>query len=273
MSRPIEILVDAVHTACEYLLRPLDLLPARTGLICFSILSGAGMLWLFGRFTNQRLLGHARDRISAAVYEVRLFIDFPRRIFSAQKAMLYWSLRYLIATLPPIAILTLPFGALLPHLEARYGVEPLPTGRPVLLQVVCAQGTKAPVSVSVPDGVKVTAPPLHVVADNRYVFRLQVAKGIHDVVVHVGDVGVTKTLVADPNASRVSVDRRAGASHVLSIGHEDVLSSDSGIELVRVEHPARSLSFLGFVLPWWAIWLLVSTISALLLRKPFGVVL
>lgn len=273
MSSPLDSVISAVFLASDYVLRPLDLVSARIGLVCFSVASGAGLLWLFGKFSNQKMLARTRDRISAAIYEVRLFIDSPRRIVSAQARILYWSLRYVLLTIPPISIIAIPLGLLWPHLEARYGLQPLPTDRPVLLRVVQTEAAESLPSLRVPDGVELTAPPLHIHGEKQTYFRLRLSAGVHELSVELGGSKVTKQLVADTEASRVSAGRAAGFRHLLSIGNESVVSSRSGIDRIEVHHEPREVGFVGLRMPWWIAWLVLSTISALLLRKRMRVVL
>ena len=59
----------------------------------------------------------------------------------------------------------------------------------------------------------------------------------------------------------------------LSYGDEAPLDPELGIAAIAVEHPPAPQSWLGLPMPWWVYWLIVSTVFALLLRRPMGVVL
>ncbi|MEM9491394.1 MAG: hypothetical protein AAGC55_19770, partial [Myxococcota bacterium] len=117
---------NIVRMATEYSVRPFDLLPPFWGLTLFSIITGVIMLWVVGKVTPQDRLEIARARVSAAIYEMRLFIDSPRRVIASQGQLFGWLFMYMLYLTPAFVVLTAPLGLLYLHLDVRHGQAALP---------------------------------------------------------------------------------------------------------------------------------------------------
>ncbi|GAB4566433.1 MAG: hypothetical protein Tsb0020_18130 [Haliangiales bacterium] len=270
-------LIHALRSGIEAPLAPLDALPPFWALTLISALSGVFMLWVVGKTTPQARVEVARSRMASAIYEIRLFLDSPARIVLSQVRLLGWSLAYVGYMMPAFLLLTLPLGLLYFHLDVRYGQAALPVHTPVLVTVEAAPevdlASIAPGSL--PDGVRVTAPPLRLPDERAVILRLVIDRpGTYTVPIQVGDETVDKQLDADPSALAVNPDRVSGWDLLASYGHEPPLSGDRGALAVSVVHPESSLSFVGFSGYWWFVyWLIVATVVALALRRPMGVTL
>jgi hypothetical protein len=251
-----------------------DGLPAIAGLTAISVLCGVLMLWVLGKTTPQRRLERARDRMVSAVYEVRLFLDSPARVWRAQARLVGSSLVYIGYLLPAFVLLLPPLALLYPQMDLRYGVARLAIGEPALVRVELADGV-APESVSVaaPVGFRVTAPPLFIVADGTLSLRLGGAPpGARELALGGGHGLGAKRLSADPASAAVSVERARGPADLLAFGNEPALDADDGVERIVVTHATAAQTWLGLAMPWWLYWLIVSMVTALALRKPMGIV-
>ncbi|HEY3354259.1 MAG TPA: hypothetical protein VGQ83_13485 [Polyangia bacterium] len=263
----------SLRRALELACWPLDRLPAVAGLTLLSLWGGVALLFLVGRLTNQPRLGRARDRMSAALYELRLFWDAPGDLARAFGRFLAAAARYLAHLAPAMALLAAPFGLVYLHLDARYGTAPLPLGEPAIVRVALAPGVDGgPLQAEV-DGraVAVTAPPLVLAAEGAVYLRVEPrAAGRHRLGLRLGGVTVAKELAAGATAGPVHAARARGAAVLWAPGVEPPLPAGP-IAAVEVLHPARPERYLG--LPWWLYALLVSTAIAFALRRPAGVVL
>ncbi|MEJ7604831.1 MAG: hypothetical protein WKF37_00840 [Bryobacteraceae bacterium] len=101
-------------------------------LLPISALAGAGMLWVFRGTSNQGAIKRARSRITASLYELRLFADEPGLIIQAQKTLLFENIRIIGFVLVPMLVLTIPFTLLAVLLDPIYGQRP-PANRPALV--------------------------------------------------------------------------------------------------------------------------------------------
>lgn len=278
-------LLHGLRQLIEWSLLPFDALPAWLGLTLISVLSGAAMLWVFGKTTPQARLATARDRMAASVYEIRLYFDSPRRALAAQGRLLGWSLAYTALMLPAFVVLALPLGLLYLHLETRYGLEPLPTAEPLIVRVALDEdaaldGQQVAAASEQPAGVRITAPALYVAHEHRVYLRLELdpaaaeATQPIELAIDVAGTPVSKRLSTSSTHGPLVPERARGLTLLWSMGHEDPLPGDSGVRSIALEHPAIDDDrWLGLAMPWWAFWLIVATIAALALRKPMRVVL
>lgn len=270
----------ALKTGLGLLLWPLNLLPATAALVSCAVLVGAGMLLVIKYTTPQARLRVARDRMSSAIYELRLYLDNPRRILAAQRRLCLWSAAYLIYLLPSLALLLGPLGLLYAPLEARYGLDPVPLGQPVLLRVdlsptVSDEDRRAAAQATIAGSlaVSLTAAPVLVSGSTLYM-RLRVgALGTHDITVKTPTFSLDKQVSASRSATVMSVERRAGLAGMLAIGGEAPLPDAGKVTAVTVIHPTATQRWLGLPIPWWLFGLMVATATAFGLRRRFGVVL
>jgi hypothetical protein len=257
----------------DALLWPFDQLPPLLGLLLFSIVTGAAMLWTVGKTTPQRLVERARSQMIAGIYEVRLFLDSPRRILAAQGRLLAWSAAYLGSMLPALALLALPLGLIYLRLEVRYGLDSLPVGQPIVVRAALADGVD-PGQLVAEGGpaVQVTAPPVRDEATGEVFFRVVVApsKTAPILTLRAGNRSAVKELRA--GAGPASPERTSGAAILWSLTDEPPLEEDAPVRAISATHPPLERSWL--LLPWWWLtWLLAATAAALALRKRFAVVL
>jgi hypothetical protein len=268
-------LANGVRAALDLILYPFDLLPVQVALFLVSVLTGVGLLWVVGKTTPQKRIERARSQVAAAIYEIRLFLDSPLRIFKAQGRMLGWSMLYVGYMLPAFILLSLPLGLLFLHLEVRYGLEPLPANLPQVVRVDLEEGVDGHAVSPAPDqgeGITITAPPVYVERENSIYYRVLIeGERTSELRLAVGDQVVTKELATMRQGVTVSPERRRGLSHWWAIGAESALPGDSPIETISVAHPDSDRRWLGLPIPWWLYWLALATIAAFALRKPMQV--
>ena len=253
---------------------PFDLLGPFWGLTLLSLLSGIGMLWVVGKTTPQKLVERARNRMDSAVYEIRLFIDSPKRVAISLGRLMSNSLLYIAAMLPAFVILAVPLAFMYLSLEVRHGFESIPLNEPFVVSVQLADGVDGrEVSFTPDEGVEITSAPMYVKSEQAVYVRAVVTQPI-STSIHVGLAGrraETKSIVADPNAGQMAPDRASGMDLFLSYGSESSL--DGPITAISVSHLTKDGRYLGIDMPWWLWWLLIMMIAAFGLRKQMGVTL
>ncbi len=255
------------------MLAPFDWLPPTVALVAISIVTGAAMLGVVKVTTRQEPLQRARDHVASALYELRLFLDSPRRVFSALGRLLGATGMYTVYLLPALLAMSIPLGLMYLHMETRYGLEPLPTGTPIVVRVDVSDDVDgSQVAIEMPDGVAVTAPILVDAARHTVYARIEITEpASHSITITTPGGSETKTLVADPDATRVAPERASGLANWWAYSHEPTLATDAGITHISVPHPATHRKWLR--MPWWLFWLLLATVAALALRRPLGVVI
>jgi hypothetical protein len=257
--------IDLAHAATELAFVPLDRLPEGPALLVVSVASGALALLAVKRTTDQRRLAAARDQLTSGVLEMRIYLDSPRRVLRAQWRVVQWTARYVAAALPAVLVLALPFTLLFVHLMVRHEVAPVPVGQDVLLKVEAEGDTLV---LRTPPGVEHTAS-FTSVSGTFYARLRPTEPGRHLLELRVGDRSETKLLVAGDGRGASSPERRSGLATLWGVGVERGLTG--GITRISIEHPAAHRSWFG--MPWWLVWLVVSTGTALVLRRPMKVVI
>jgi hypothetical protein len=270
-------LASALKQMAEVLLWPFDLLPRMLALVLFSVATGLLMLVVVGKVTPQARLKHAREQMTSSIYELRLFLDSPRRIFSAQGRLVLWSLNYLAYLLPAFALLLPVLVMFFAPLEIRYGLTPLRAEEDALVRMDLSAPVPAAERTTVDGGtaIRLAAPPV-LVADERVLYlRLAILEpGRHLLRIKGPGWQVEKKISADRLGDpMVSAERRSGLAHLTAAGNEAPLPADGPVTAVVVVHAAREQSWAGVEMPWWLAWLIIATVVALAFKRRFGVTL
>jgi hypothetical protein len=251
---------------------PFDLLGPFWGLTLLSLLSGVGMLWVVGKTTPQKLVERARNRMDSAVYEIRLFLDSPKRVAISLGRLISNSLLYIATMLPAFVILAVPLAFMYLSLEARHGLEAIELNEPFVVSVKLADGVDGrTVSFTPGEGLEITSPPMYAKSEQAVYVRAVMTKPITtDIHVDLGGRAETKRIIADPKAQQMEPDRASGIDLFLSYGPESSLDGD--ITAISVPHAGKASLFLG-AKSWMLWWLFMMMVSAFGLRKQMGVTL
>ena len=236
-----------------------------------SVITALAILLVVRYATPASWITKARAQIAAAIYEVRLFLDSPVRVIKSQGRLLGYTAVYIAALLPALIIMTLPMGLLYLQLDLRYGVEPVPVGDPMVVTAVLEDGVD-PKTVAAETGEwgVVTATVRDPSGPSIY-WRLVVKEaGSHTFVIAAGPDRIEKRVDAAPELGAISSVRTKGLGMWWQVTGESPIDSDMVAE-VRINQETKSTDVLR--MPWWVFWLLLSTILALVLRKPFKVTL
>jgi hypothetical protein len=193
------VVVDLAHSATELLLAPLDRLPAWLELLVVSVLTGVIALLAVKYTTDQKKLERARDLMTSTIYEMRLFMDSPRRVLAAQRRLLLHSFGYVGRTLPALALLMLPLTLLFLHLELRFSYRAAPPR--ALVQVEVEEGASAADVRIDPRGRAAVLGPVVDPDANLAYFRIDLKdRAATSFDVALNGARTAKLLIADPNA-------------------------------------------------------------------------
>ena len=262
-----------------YLLDPFGSMPL-FGLLFWSVVIGLLMTWVFGKTSRQQALVKVADHTRAQLLAVRLFRDDLGVTFGCQVELLKsagWRLWY---SLLPMLVMFIPFLVILVQLDLRYETMALlPNDRVIVelqLDPKAWHGCRN-VQLEVPKNVTLETPGLRDETKNTIAWRICAqSSGVDFLRWQLDDEIVKKTLtVAEDSHSLMLVSpRRPGAGWIDRMLHpaEPGFSSTSAVRGVEVEYPRqRMTAILGWDVPWWATFLVVSIIAALAVRPLLGV--
>ncbi len=263
-------------SAAELLLAPFRHFPA-TGLVVWSAVTGIIMTYIFGRTSNQRALRRTADDIRAQLLAVKLFKDDLFVTFQCQLRILRSAGLRVLHSLPPMLVMIVPLLFVLAQLAMRYEYRSLVRGE----QAVVAMHVKPAswkacrdVFLSPGDGFVVETEALRDEQNSTIYWRVR-AEGSEPAVLEwtIEDRVIYKQLpISTPGVLQISNPKRAASTwHRLLFPAESGLAADSPIDSIEVQLASRDTPILGWKVPWWATFFVVSMLVALMSSRFMGV--
>jgi hypothetical protein len=267
----------------DLLLAPFRNHPA-TGLVCWSVVTGVVMTYVFGKTSNQRALRRAADGIRAQLFAVKLFKEDLFVTFRCQIALLKFTGMRLLHSLAPMLVMSIPLLLVMTQLAMRYEYRPLLAGeRAVVAMHVKPDRWKEVRNITLSPGDRFVVETQslrdernstifwRVRADGSESDRLrwQLSGDSPDVnsIVKELPIGATEEALVTANRTRPGArfwDR-------LLYPAESGISAASPVSSIDVHLRARDTPILGWNIPWWATFFLVAMITALIAGKFLGV--
>jgi hypothetical protein len=247
--------------------------PPLVPLIVVSAVLGVVMAVVF-RFTSpQQRLRRVADLSRAEVLAIKLFKDEPRVMFAALGRLLRYSALRLWYSVPPVAVMLIPFTLVLTHLALWYEHRPLIVGESAVLEMQLAKSAwivHRDASLTAPLAIAVETEPLHDEHAHAINWRIRaIEPTASEFSWQLGEERVDKQIViaAVNSFSPVSVSRPGSSwwDRMLYPG-EPALENSSSVRGIDINYPQRSTPIFGWDVPWWATLLVVSILSALAVR-------
>jgi hypothetical protein len=242
-------------------------------LTAIAIASGVGMLWVFGRFSDQERIHLTQRKMRANLYAFRLFADEPALIFRAQKQLLLWNARYLGLMLRPSVVIFVPVVILLTQLEAVYGRRPLAAGESAIVTAQFNAGAdlRAFAPSLVGHGVVVETPAVRIPDQAQACWRVRAASvSSGSVWLRVPGAAISKTVQAGSGLRYISARRVASFFDWLHYPAEARLPQ-TGIRWIGVSYPYAAIDVFGFSVDWLVWFCTVTLLTMLAFRNRFGV--
>jgi uncharacterized membrane protein (DUF106 family) len=247
--------------------------PPVASLTVFSALAGVAMLWVFRKTSDQARIRAVKRKVYAYLLEMRVYADEPRAIWRAQGALMKANLRYMGLALRPALWMAVPLAILLVHLEAFYGRAPLPLNRPALVTAALRADAVGPTPELVPPpGFEVTAPPVRISDERQVSWRILPRAASGNLQFHFNGQNFTKVIEAG-GPPRFVPGRRVHSAWEALWHPDEPRIPFAEVEWVDIAYPAAYIPLFGLHVNWLVWFLIVSMLSALALRKRFGVTL
>ncbi|HMC61524.1 MAG TPA: hypothetical protein VKJ01_20200 [Candidatus Solibacter sp.] len=250
--------------------------PPVVGLTVIAALVGVGMLWVFRRTSDQTRMKAVKRKVYASLLELRVFADEPAVTWRAQKSLFAANFRYMGLALRPALAMSVPLAVLLIHLEAFYGRAPLPVGR----ETTVTMAMRAPFDSQKPtpqleafDGVAVEIPPVRAIDERQVSWRIRPAIGGSSHLLFTVDGKAVRKTIESGSVQRFIPGRSVSSSIAAVWNPNEKLIPSPKVEWIEVRYPEAWIDVFGVRLNWIVWFLAVSMVSALLLKKRFGVVL
>jgi uncharacterized membrane protein (DUF106 family) len=241
--------------------------------IAFSVIIGLLMIVLFGYTSNQKAIGVAKDQLKAHLLAVRLFQDQLHVVMGSYGRILRGTGRYLKLAFMPLLYVIIPITFLIVQLDRYLGTTPVPVNATFLLTVHTSAGAPNDLSVELPSGIVITAPPVHIPADNEVTWRLAgTQEGKFDLKIAAGGQSVDKNLSVGNDLARVSPVRMRGKvwERIFSSA-ESALPDSSPIESIAIAYPERTIDVFGYEMNWIWLFFILSMIAGFIFKELLGI--
>ncbi len=269
------MLTDVLNQLFDSLLRgysaAMGWAPPGARLALLAAAAGVGMIWVFGKTSDQARIRAVKRRVQAHLLEMRIFGDEPAVTWRAQKSLLEANFRYIGLMMRPVLVLAVPMTLLLIHLENFYGRAPLPVGRAAIVTIAMRGPAMTAPKLIAPEGISVETPPVRILDRNEVSWRIRPTAPVSGELRFVMDgVTVAKKIEAGGSPSAVPARRVDSAYEALWRPGEPRIGPGR-IEWIDVQYPDASVRLFGIAMHWLAWFFILSMISALLLKKRFRV--
>jgi uncharacterized membrane protein (DUF106 family) len=242
--------------------------------VVMSLVVGLGMVLLFGYTSDQKAIKVAKDQLKAHLLAVRLFRDQLPVVAGSYAKILRGTGRYLRLAFMPLLYVIIPITLLIVQLDRCLGSTAISTNAPFLL-TVRTDGAEAmnALALDLPAEIAMTAPAVHVPAENEVVWRLAASRdGDYEIKVLAAGETVTKTLRVSPELARVSPVRLRGHfwERMLASG-ESALPAGGAVESIAVNYPDRNIEIAGYEMNWIVLFFVLSMIAGYLFKELLGI--
>jgi hypothetical protein len=255
--------------------------------IVVSLVIGLAMVVLFGYTSDQKAIGIAKDQLKAHLLAVRLYRDQIPVVMGSYGKILRGTGRYLKLAFMPLLYVIIPITLLMVQIDRYLGQTPLPPNTPFLLTVhLSGQGSGVQpagqpadadalnaVTLDLPAEVTMTAPPVHIAADNDVVWRLNGSQeSKYEVKVVAGGESVAKTVCIGNNLPRISTIRLRGQFwNRLFSSAEPALPQNSPIESISINYPDRDIDVAGYGMNWIWLFFILSMVAGFIFKELLGI--
>jgi uncharacterized membrane protein (DUF106 family) len=250
--------------------------PPVLGLSVLAAVTGVASLWIVRKTSDQRRMKKAKDGVWAALFELRVYVDEPHVTWRAQKALFAANFRYMAMALRPALWMIAPMALLLVHLDSFYGRAPLPIDRNAIVTMGMSStwdpNSRAPQLLSPPQ-VLVTSVAVRAPDAREISWRIRPVSAVSGQLTFLVDgQAVQKRIEAGSQLRFIPGRTVNSALRSLWMPAERRIASNR-VEWIEIRYPEAYLSFLGVRWNWLLWFFAVSVMTALLLKKRFGVVI
>jgi uncharacterized membrane protein (DUF106 family) len=271
LSNPLAITSHALAIAAfnlSLLTSPLAIV------VVVSLVVGLLMVVLFGYTSDQKAIGIAKDQLKAHLLAVRLYRDQIPVVMGSYGKILRGTGRYLKLAFKPLLYVIIPITLLIVQIDRYLGATPIPPYRPFLLTVHTTGGDALnDATLGLPPEITMSAPPVHVAAENEIVWRLVGSKeGKYEVKIAAAGESAAKVVCVGSGLPRISTVRLRGHFwERMFSSAEPALPEDSPIESISINYPDRNIEVAGYGMNWIWLFFILSMVAGFIFKELLGI--
>ncbi len=249
--------------------------------IVVSLVVGLLMVVLFGYTSDQKAIGIAKDQLKAHLLAVRLYRDQIPVVMGSYGEILRGTGRYLKLAFKPLLYVIIPITLLIVQIDRYLGQTPLPVNASFLITVhlsdpyvssVTADALNS-VTLDLPPEIMMSAPPVHIAAENEIVWRLVGSKeGKYEVKIAAAGQAAAKVVCVGSGLPRISTVRLRGHFwERMFSSAEPALPEDSPIESISINYPDRNIEVAGYGMNWIWLFFILSMVAGFIFKELLGI--
>src|SRR5438874_4645946 len=224
--------------------------------LLLSIVIGLLMVVVFRYTSDQKAIRIAKDHLKAHLLAVQLFQDQLQVVLISYWRIIRSTGNYLRLAFMPVLYVSIPLIFLMVQVDRYLGYSPIATGQSFLVKARLVDSNALDqTSLRLPSSYSLTAPALHVPAENEIVWRVVTQEpGKRDLQIDVGSDSLLKSLEVSGGIRRISPTRLKDKWWERTfVSGEDALPSNSPVQSISINYPERTIAFAW--LEWNWIWL------------------
>ena len=269
----MSLVFHAIATVWDLVMRPLVWLHPWVAMLVISLVTSVVVLFVYKYTSNQKAMLRVKDRLKASFLAFSLYRDSLRVIVFSSLRILRDNFHYMALNIVPLLVMIGPVLVVMVQLDGWYGHSPLRSGDEALVKAqVDGHLIEDGVSLDVPSGLTLTAPPVRIPSENEVVWRLQALReGEHTVTLRLGETAVEKVVHVGAGTRRVSMKRHAGGFLDAFFHPGEKRIDEAGVRAVSVAFAPAEMSLFGWSIHWIWVFLVLTLVLAFALRDLFKV--
>ena len=242
--------------------------------VVLSLVVGLVMVVVFRYTSDQKAIKVAKDQLKAHLLAVRLFRDQLPVVAGSYAKILRGTGRYLRLAFMPLLYVIIPITVLIVQMDRYLGSRAIQVDAPFLVTVQAGSADAMNgLSLELPAEIAMTAPSVHVAAENEVVWRLVARReGDYEIKIVAGTDVMTKNVRVSSELARVSAVRLRGHfwERVFTSG-ELALPERCVVESISINYPERNIEIAGYEINWIVLFFVLSMIAGFLFKELLGI--
>jgi len=242
--------------------------------VVLSLVVGLLMVVVFGYTSDQKAIGIAKNQLKAHLLAVRLYRDQIPVVMGSYGKILRGTLRYLKLAFKPLLYVIIPITLLVVQIDRYLGHTPIPTNAPFLLTVhTTSSDPLNDAMLDLPPEITMTAPAVHIPAENEIVLRLVGSReGKYEVKVVAAGQSLTKAVFVGSGLPRISAVRLRGHFWARMLASaEPALPGNGPIESISINYPDRNIEIAGYGMSWIWLFFILSMVAGFIFKELLGI--
>ncbi len=269
---------STLTTISEWALYPVSHWPLMA-LLIVSAATGMLMTLVFRYTSNQKALRAVVDRSRGHFLAIKLFKDDLRGMFDSLFHILRLAAARLWYSLSPVLVMLIPLLFLLTQLALRYEHRPLKVGEASVVELQLTEEawiSHQNAKLETNDQIAIETEALRDESAHTVYWRIKPkSTGASNLRWQLGSTDIEKEVVVAEGSSKLEKvsRRRAGPSIFDRLLHpgESAFDKSSPVSAIEIHYPRRATPVLGWRVPWWLTFLVVSIVFALVMQPVFNV--